>query len=48
MRELAAPGGNILQKLAETAMDLCQAHSAGISIVEEENGRPIFRWRPIH
>lgn len=44
MQELANPSGNVLQKLAETVLDLCEAQSAGISILEEENGRKIFRW----
>lgn len=36
----------VLQRLAETALDLCSAGSAGIS-VEERNGSdpPVFRWR---
>lgn len=36
-----------LQKLAETALDLCRAHSSGISLLEEENGRKIFRWHAV-
>ncbi|MHB8540074.1 MAG: PAS domain S-box protein [Candidatus Acidiferrales bacterium] len=45
MQELADPSGNVLQKLAETVLELCEAQSAGISILEEdENGRKIFRW----
>src|SRR5688572_7489601 len=28
----------ILQELVDTALDLCNAHSAGISLLEEENG----------
>ena len=36
----------VLQRLAETALDLCNAGSAGIS-VEEDDGvsPPVFRWR---
>lgn len=36
----------VLQRLAETALDLCSAGSAGIS-VEERAGSdpPVFRWR---
>ena len=35
----------ILQKLADTALTLCEAESAGISIAEVEAGAEIFRWR---
>jgi signal transduction histidine kinase/ActR/RegA family two-component response regulator/PAS domain-containing protein len=34
-----------LQKLAEVALDLCKADSAGVSIAEVEDGCEIFRWR---
>src|SRR5277367_2189101 len=37
----------ILQKLVETALDLCRAHSSGISLLEEENGKKIFRWHGV-
>ena len=37
----------ILQKLVDTALELCRAQSAGISLVEEENGRGIFRWHGV-
>ena len=37
----------ILQELVETALDLCHAHSSGISLLEEENGRKIFRWHGV-
>ena len=37
----------ILQKLVDTALNLCRAHSAGISLLEEEKGRKIFRWHGI-
>lgn len=45
--ELSGSGGNVLQKLVESALDLCGAHSAGISILEEENGREVFRWHAV-
>jgi transcriptional regulator with GAF, ATPase, and Fis domain len=35
----------ILQKLAETALNLCGAHSAGLSLLDEDGKR--FRWRAI-
>ncbi|MGH9631484.1 MAG: PAS domain S-box protein, partial [Bryobacteraceae bacterium] len=38
---------NVLQKLVDTALRLCQAHSAGISLLEEKNGQKIFRWRAV-
>ena len=37
----------ILQHLVDTALTLCQAQSAGISLLEEEEGRPIFRWHAL-
>jgi signal transduction histidine kinase len=37
----------ILQKLVDTALSLCRAHSAGLSLLEEENGRKIFRWHGV-
>jgi len=37
----------ILQHLVDAALDLCQAQSAGISLLEEEDGRPIFRWHGV-
>lgn len=37
----------ILQKLSETALDLCHAQSSGISLLEEENGKKIFRWHGV-
>ncbi|MGH7929483.1 MAG: hypothetical protein ACREQV_16970 [Candidatus Binatia bacterium] len=44
MQEMARSSGNVLQKLVETARSLCGAHSAGISILEEHDGRKVFRW----
>jgi two-component sensor histidine kinase/GAF domain-containing protein len=46
-QELATAPDNVLQKLCEIALDLCSAHSAGISIEEEVEGVPIFRWRAL-
>lgn len=45
--KMAASPRSVLQQLAETALSLCRAHSAGISILEEENGRKIFRWHAV-
>jgi transcriptional regulator with GAF, ATPase, and Fis domain len=44
---LSTSPADILQKLVEVALDLCRAHSAGLSLLEEENGRRIFRWAAI-
>ena len=44
---MANSPSTVLEKLAETALSLCGAHSAGISILEEENGETIFRWRAV-
>jgi PAS domain S-box-containing protein len=43
----AMAGGleNILQELADAALDLCGAHSAGISLLEASEKGPVFRWR---
>jgi signal transduction histidine kinase len=45
--ELANSPSSILQKLVDTALELCRAHSAGISLLEEEAGRKIFRWHAV-
>jgi signal transduction histidine kinase len=37
----------ILQKLEDTALDLCHAQSAGINLLEEEKGHQIFRWHGV-
>lgn len=37
----------ILQKLVETARELCRAGSAGVSIEETFQGEEIFRWQAI-
>jgi hypothetical protein len=34
-------------KDSRNSCDLCNAHSAGVSILEEENGRELFRWHAI-
>jgi signal transduction histidine kinase/ActR/RegA family two-component response regulator len=44
MRALREADTNVLQKLADTALRLCGAQSAGVSIEEEEEGRRVFRW----
>ena len=46
-RELTHSPDSVLQRLVESAAELCRAGSAGISLIEEEKGRKIFRWRAI-
>lgn len=36
-----------MQKLAETALVICRAHSAGLSLLEEGDQRSNFHWRAI-
>lgn len=35
---------SVLQKLVEVALELCLAHSAGVSLLETAYGEPHFRW----
>ncbi len=37
----------ILQTLCEVALDVCDADTAGISILDKDDAGPIFRWRAI-
>jgi len=37
----------ILQKLVDTALRLCNAHTAGISLLEQHDGREVFRWEAL-
>jgi two-component system CheB/CheR fusion protein len=43
-RQLAIDPHGVPQKLAELVMELCDADSAGISLLEEQDGHQIFRW----
>jgi signal transduction histidine kinase len=43
-RTMADSPERVLQQLVETAMRLCMAQSAGLSLLEEEHGRKVFRW----
>lgn len=45
--EMAASPDGILQKLADTALVMCRAHSAGLSLLEEGDQRRNFHWRAI-
>ncbi len=44
---LGASRESMLQKLADVALDLCNAHSAGISLLEAGTDGPVLRWRAI-
>ena len=46
-QEMAVSPDGILQKLADTALALCRAHSAGISLLEEGDQKTNFHWRAI-
>ena len=46
-QEIANSPQNVLQKLVEVALELSRAQSAGVSILEEEEGREIFRWHAV-
>ena len=46
-QEMAVSPDGILQKLADTALALCRAHSAGISLLEEGDQKKNFHWRAI-
>lgn len=37
----------VLQKLADTALTLCHADSAGLSLLEEDDQKSNFHWRAI-
>jgi K+-sensing histidine kinase KdpD len=43
--EMANSPDNILQRLTDFILDLCRAHSAGISVLDPDRKR--FRWRAI-
>jgi PAS domain S-box-containing protein len=44
---LATAPETVLQKLADTALILCRAHSAGLSLLEEPDQKRRFHWRAI-
>jgi PAS domain S-box-containing protein len=46
-QSMAASPEGILQKLADTALTLCRAHSAGLSLLEEGDQKNNFHWRAI-
>ena len=42
---MATSPKDALEHLVQVALELCCAQSAGISLAEENDGRPVFRWR---
>ena len=46
-QSMAVSPEGILQKLADTALTLCRAHSAGLSLLEDDDQRSNFHWRAI-
>jgi len=46
-QSMAVSPEGILQKLADIALELCRAHSAGLSLLEEEDQESNFHWRAI-
>ena len=46
-KDMAIAPEGILQKLADTALVLCRAHSAGLSLLEEGDQKRNFHWRAI-
>jgi len=45
--EMQSPTGDVLAKLSEIALELCGAHSAGISLIENNSGAAAFRWHAV-
>jgi GAF domain-containing protein len=37
----------VLRRVAEVALELCDADSVGINLLESEEGRDVFRWRAL-
>ena len=45
--QLTGPPAGVLQKVAELVMELCRSDSAGVSILEADGAREIFRWHAV-
>ncbi|MEP7069531.1 MAG: GAF domain-containing protein [Usitatibacter sp.] len=45
--ELGKPCGRVLTKLVEAALELCGAHSAGVSIIDIDGDDAVFRWNAV-
>jgi signal transduction histidine kinase/CheY-like chemotaxis protein len=43
-RALTGPRDSLMQAIADVALRLCNAGSAGVSLVERESGERVFRW----
>ena len=43
-RVMAESPRDLLRRLVEAGLELCRADSAGVSILEDEGGRGVFRW----
>jgi GAF domain-containing protein len=44
VRMFTSSANGLLQKVADTAMQLCRAQAAGVSLLEDAGDQPIFRW----
>ncbi|AUX45132.1 uncharacterized protein SOCE26_066130 [Sorangium cellulosum] len=44
---MAGPPQGVLPKLVSLALELCRADSAGVSLLEEEDGHEVFRWHAV-
>ena len=45
--EMATHPAHILQTLVDTALVLCRADTAGLSLLESDNGEAVFRWEAV-
>ena len=45
--ELASAPVNVWQTVSEYALNLCGAHSAGVSVVEFQRDEAVFRWQAV-
>ena len=46
-RAMAAAPDTVLERVAEAALGLCGAGSAGISLLDGDGGRQVFRWHAV-
>jgi CheY-like chemotaxis protein len=46
-RDLATSPRRVLQNLTDIALELCQAQSAGVSLLERDGERQFFRWHAV-
>lgn len=44
---LGAARGSLLQTLSDVALELCDAHSAGVTLLETGGTQPVLRWRAL-